>query len=447
MSDGSETVPIGDLADGVFRAIVDGTAYPYVVLSPEGIIRFASSSIDAVLGYDPDAIRGRSMAEFLHPDDLELALAAMAEITEHDRSGAGVPIVFRIFGADGRVTWMEIGAMPLLDMPGVGGVVMRLRPWDSQHFFDVFLDAILDGSDLSVVIDALMHAIVPALDATGAAVHYGFDGEGFAGTDGVSVPPSLATARGPWRESARSGAGQFVPTAELDAQLAEESRAMGLTACWTEPIPPSEDLPPAVLSVWRADPGPPLIGHRHELRRSARFVQLALVRWAEFQRLRHLAGHDALTGVANRLMFRERLAQALAIGERNIGVAFCDVDGFKAVNDNFGHREGDAVLIEIVDRLRQALRTGDELARIGGDEFTVLMRNIVDERGASQVAERLLMSVAPPLTSTGREISIGLSIGLALSRPGDTADAILARADQALYQAKRSGGGRSRFAE
>src|SRR5205085_3957794 len=165
--------------------------------------------------------------------------------------------------------------------------------------------------------------------------------------------------------------------------------------------PRGRDVAPAVLSAWRVATGPPLAGHRHALERSVRVAQLALVRTAEHQRLRHLAGHDSLTGVANRAEFRDRLAHALAIGERDLAVAFCDLDGFKPVNDTYGHRVGDDVLVAVADRLRLCLRTGDELARIGGDEFTVLLRNVPDPAAAVHVADRLLAAVRDPFEADG----------------------------------------------
>jgi diguanylate cyclase (GGDEF)-like protein len=206
-------------------------------------------------------------------------------------------------------------------------------------------------------------------------------------------------------------------------------------------------LAPAVLSVWRTTRGAPLIGHRAVLDRSARYVQLALVRTAEHQRLRHLAGHDALTGVANRAEFRDRLAHALAIGESDLAVAFCDLDDFKPINDNYGHRVGDVVLVEMATRLRASLRTGDELARIGGDEFTVLLRNVPDAAAALHVAERILAATRDPFEVEGDLAKVGLSVGIALSEPDMSADALLERADEALYEVKRAGGGGAHIAE
>ena len=222
--------------------------------------------------------------------------------------------------------------------------------------------------------------------------------------------------------------------------------AMGLQTCWTMPIPLSQGLAPAVLSVWRTAPGAPLMGHRHVLDRSARYVQLALVRTAEHQRLRHLAGHDALTGVANRAEFRDRLAHALAIGEDDLAVAFCDLDDFKPINDNYGHRVGDVVLVEMASRLRACLRTGDELARIGGDEFTVLLRNVPDARRPA-TWPTVFSPRRDPFEVEGDQAKIGLSVGIALSEPGISADALLERADDALYEVKRAGGAGAHIAE
>jgi len=168
------------------------------------------------------------------------------------------------------------------------------------------------------------------------------------------------------------------------------------------------------------------------------------VRTAEHQRLRHLAGHDALTGVANRTEFRDRLAHAIAIGERDLAVAFCDLDRFKPINDTYGHRVGDMVLVEVAERLRGCLRAGDELARVGGDEFTVLLRNVPDERAARHVSERLLASMREPFVVEGTQESIGLSVGLVLATAGAPADALLEQADDALYDVKRAGGGSAR---
>ena len=438
----------GDLPDEVFKMIVDATAYPFVVINPDGYIRYAGGSIDKVLGWPADQVAGKNMVDFLPPDQVELAIAAIAEIELVDREGAGVPMVFQLLRPDGERSWVEVGAIPLLDVPGVDCIVLRERAWDSQHWFDMFLDALLADEPLDDVLSALCRSIAASLEAEGAVVHYRFDGVAFAGAAGFGAPVDrLPLDVGPWCDATRTDAPADVDPVNLPCFVGAPALAMGLRTCWTMPIPLSQGLAPAVLSVWRAAHGPPLIGHRHVLDRSARYVQLALVRTAEHQRLRHLAGHDALTGVANRAEFRDRLAHALAIGEEDLAVAFCDLDDFKPINDNYGHRIGDVVLVEVASRLRACLRTGDELARIGGDEFTVLLRNVPDAEAARHVADRLLAAVRDPFDVEGDKAKVGLSVGIALSEPGISADALLERADDALYEVKRAGGAGTHIAD
>jgi diguanylate cyclase (GGDEF)-like protein/PAS domain S-box-containing protein len=430
----------GELPESAFRLIVDGNAHAFSLIGRDGTIRYAAASVEPLLGWKACEVIGRNMAEFLRPDQIELALETVAEIDELDRAGAGVPMVFAVVRGDGRTSWLEIGAMPMLDVPGVDGIVLRMQAWDAQHHFDTFLAALLADHPLPIVLSALSRSIAGSLQAEGAAVHHGFDGAAFAAADGDGVPAaSLSLDDGPWCEAVLEGVPVNVEVADLPPALAGPALAAGLRSCWVVPVP-TGDVAPAALSVWRAAEGGPLIGHRHVLERSTRYAELALVRTAEHQRLRYLAGHDALTGVANRVQFRDRLAHALAIGESALAVAFCDLDNFKPVNDTFGHSAGDAALVQVAERLRASLRTGDELARVGGDEFTVLLRNVPDTDAAQHVGDRLLAALADPIEIGEERVGLGISVGIALAQPSTTAEDLLARADAALYQAKRSGG-------
>jgi len=434
----------GDLPADVFKLIVDLTANPFVVIRPDGYICYAGASVERLLGWKATEIAGKNIVDFLPADQIEVAIEAVSEIDQVDRGGAGVPMVFQIRRADGRLAWVEIGAIPLFDIPGVDDViVLRERRWDEQYWFDRFVATLLADEPLDDVLAALCRSIAYALEADGAVVHYRFDGHAFAGAAGVGVPvDEFALDIGPWCDAARSDAPALahVDPVKLSTEVGAPAVAVGFRACWTMPVPLSTGLAPAVLSVWRREAGGPLIGHRHMLDRCAQYVQLALVRAAEHDRLRHLAGHDALTGVANRAEFRERLAKALAIGEPDVAVAFCDLDDFKPINDNYGHHVGDEVLVEVADRLRACLRAGDELARVGGDEFTVLLRNVPDEHAAIHVADRLLAALNQTFEVEGDTADIGLSVGIALAEPGTVADDLIDRADDALYRVKRAGG-------
>jgi diguanylate cyclase (GGDEF)-like protein/PAS domain S-box-containing protein len=431
----------GSLPIEAFRAIVDQTANAFVVIDRFGTFVYVGGSVDRIIGWSPDALLGRNMVEFLTPQGIEEAVRTVEEIDASDRTGAGVPMVFELMQPDGTTRWVEIGAIPLLDVPGVEGIALRLRPWDAQEQFDGFVSALLADAPLPEVLPLLCRSIAVSLDAAGAVVHHDFDGAVFGASAGSGVPSACLGDDGPWRAAAVDGQSSEQGLDSLPADVAAAAGAAGLGACWTFPIPHLDALAPAALSVWRRQPGPMLSGHHQVLKRSLTYVRLALVRNAEHQRLRHLAGHDALTGVANRTQFRDRLATALAIGERDLAVAFCDLDGFKIVNDTYGHITGDRVLIEVAERLRTSLRVGDELARMGGDEFTVLLRNVADPSAANHVVDRLLGALRSPFLVEGDEVQLGLSIGIALAGADASADSLLARADEALYAVKRGGGG------
>jgi diguanylate cyclase (GGDEF)-like protein/PAS domain S-box-containing protein len=160
--------------------------------------------------------------------------------------------------------------------------------------------------------------------------------------------------------------------------------------------------------------------------------------------LAHRALHDPLTGLPNRVLFGDRLDHALARLRRedsSLALLFVDIDGFKAVNDRFGHEEGDRVLVEAARRLAGAVRPGDTAARFGGDEFVVLCESAVHEE-AGAVAERVTERWQAPIeVGSGEHITLGCSIGVAVTDSPDTPpDLLLRQADAAMYRRKIRGG-------
>ncbi|WP_123834208.1 EAL domain-containing protein [Methylobacterium currus] len=157
----------------------------------------------------------------------------------------------------------------------------------------------------------------------------------------------------------------------------------------------------------------------------------------------HMARHDGLTGLPNRALFRDNLDRRLAGLRRHggtCGVLCLDLDGFKAVNDTLGHLAGDALLREVAGRIRAALRQEDLPARVGGDEFAILLGGEADAARAAATAERLVASLREPVDLGGREAVIGVSIGIAFApEHGLDGDTLLKRADLALYRAKSEG--------
>ena len=167
------------------------------------------------------------------------------------------------------------------------------------------------------------------------------------------------------------------------------------------------------------------------------------------ERIKLLARTDALTGVANRLIFSERLRQSFAAAQRGasaFAVLYLDLDRFKEVNDTLGHHAGDRLLQQVAKRLSAGTREIDVIARLGGDEFAIIQSDVSDSSAAGTLAEKLIEIVSAPYVIDGNELRIGVSIGIALwDREASAPDSLLAQADQALYRAKHGGRGQYRF--
>jgi len=159
--------------------------------------------------------------------------------------------------------------------------------------------------------------------------------------------------------------------------------------------------------------------------------------------LEHQAYHDTLTNLPNRTLFQDRLQQAIVASKRNdekFALLFIDLDQFKKINDSLGHHVGDDVLIETAKRFQKLLREEDTLSRLGGDEFTIILKNIKDERSAATVAQKLINSMKAPIEAANHTLHISASIGISIY-PNDTTsqEDLIKFADTAMYKAKDEG--------
>jgi diguanylate cyclase (GGDEF)-like protein len=184
---------------------------------------------------------------------------------------------------------------------------------------------------------------------------------------------------------------------------------------------------------------------------TAAMVPLVMIRvgWLSAQRMRaegaliHQATHDALTGLANRVEFMSRVTAALdryaAGADRPApAVLFCDLNGFKAVNDRLGHAVGDQLLQLVGSRLAGCVRQGETLARYGGDEFVILCADPHEPLVVDLMCARITAAFSQPFTVVGEQVEIGVSVGAVTATPGADAASVVRRADEAMYVAKRN---------
>lgn len=434
---GESEAPGPGLSDAAFRVIVETLSLPVLVTDAVGTVTYAGGSVERDFGYRPAELVGRNVLEFTPPDEAERALQSIDELGRADELGIGVPTAFPIICKDGSHRWMSIGAVPLLDTV-VQGTTFYFMSWDAQRHLDAFFAALLADEPLNVVLGLLARSITVALQAIGVCIHFGFDGERFTGVTGTGHPArSPDPDSGPWCDAARSGEMQVVSLTGCHeawcGAIPDSVRGF-----WSIPIPAMADVEPAVMTVWLPADSAPVRAHDFELSRSLGYIRLALMRSAEHRRLAYMADHDHLTGLLNRSRQQQVIGEALAADEE-LALLYLDLDGFKAVNDTRGHGVGDAVLVEVARRLREATAGVAEVARIGGDEFTVFVRaNVATAR---DMADRLVKALDSPVLVQGEPVCLGVSVGLATG-PARSVDDLLHRADVALYRAKRRGGGR-----
>ncbi len=168
----------------------------------------------------------------------------------------------------------------------------------------------------------------------------------------------------------------------------------------------------------------------------------ALSRLKLTREMTYLARHDTLTQLANRSVFLDRVEHALQMARRRrsrVAVLFCDLDGFKQINDRFGHSAGDAVLVTIAGRIRGCVRASDTVARLGGDEFAILLEDVRDDADVDRVSASVLSAVVERAEVNGHLVSVSTSIGIAASDGSDTSEGVLRSADIAMYEAKAQG--------
>lgn len=231
------------------------------------------------------------------------------------------------------------------------------------------------------------------------------------------------------------------PNWSMDHQ--ELAKAAGIRSCWSVPIISSDQRVLGTIAASSPQPRLPDDNSIEVLHRAARIAAIAIERHRAAERIQYLALYDQLTGLANRALLSDRLQSAISHAARHsiqLALLFIDLDGFKPINDAYGHDAGDAVLATIGRRLQSVLRASDTAARIGGDEFVVLAEDILGPEDIKAIAEKVLHALFQPIPWQDTTLQVGASIGISVF-PHDAkdADTLLTSADDAMYRAKQSG--------
>jgi diguanylate cyclase (GGDEF)-like protein/PAS domain S-box-containing protein len=391
-----------------------------VAISTEGLITFATPITFEILGLDEAQVIGSRPLSFVHHDDIEEAAGAFG----HALSGSHLrdPFQCRIRRGDGIYVWFEFTATNLIENSAVAvilhgrNVTDRIEASEQLARKEAWLDAILHQA----------FDVVVAVTAEGMVTFATANIESFLlRSMDTFLGTNLLDAVDP---DDRAVASAILATVMSEPGASESARFRVLRAdgssLWIEAKITNLLLDPAVEQI--------IINARDITERHLADTKIA-----------YHAMHDALTGLPNRYLLGDRLHHAMARRGRlgsNLAVVFIDLDHFKVLNDSSGHAVGDSALCEVAARLRKVCRSGDTVARFGGDEFVLISENIASLHEGREVGERVLRAVtdAPFEASHGR-VFLSVSVGVAVGDAEISVDRLLADADTAMYRAKTLG--------
>jgi len=363
------------------------------------------------LGYSLDELEGRTGIEFIHSEDRAASLAFFRDVVIHNPQAA---LTNRFRHKSGEWRWIE---------------------WRATARGDAIYAAARDVTEKKCADDSLRLA----------ASVFANSQEGIVITDHdnriIDINDAFSRISGYSRDEVIGGTPSMLKSGRHDARFyADMWKSLKDRGSWHGEIwnrRKSGEVYPEILSIDAVSDADGYIRHY-----VGAFSDISRIKEHEAE-LEHIANFDALTGLPNRRLLGDRMQQELGRTQRSgrsLAVCYVDLDGFKPVNDRFGHDAGDLLLIEIARRLKESARAGDTVSRLGGDEFVLLFSDLLQEEECFHALERVLNAVSQPFAIGLDSVSVSASIGVTLY-PRDNADAdtLLRHADQAMYQAKESG--------
>jgi len=412
-----------------FRTLSASSPVGIFQSDPSGHVTYVNERLLRICGATEHEVLGLAWMARVHPDDRSALVAGWTAALGVDRE---YEHDYRLLLDDGSIRHVHGRAAPFRDASGtVVGTVGTIVDTTERRRMELALGASEERLRL----------------ALGAAQMVAWELDGVDDTGAGDTPPGGVCA------SARGGTGGGLGLVSYGAFLRAvhpDDRArieQGAAQALAEGADFEAEFRMVLESGevrWRSVKGRTVVDAAGGARRMLGVGVDVTERKRLEAELRRHAFHDALTGLANRALFRERVDHALAHddGGGAVAVLFVDLDDFKTVNDSLGHDVGDRLLACAAERLQHATRGCDTVARLGGDEFGILLRRVCDGEEAAMVADRVVAALRAPFHIDGHAVRTGASIGIGLAAPGAHPDDLLRNADLAMYRAKGAGKGR-----
>lgn len=419
-------------------AVVGGLRELVALIDTDFRVAGVNANVAETLGWTVDELVGTPALDLIAPADRERAALIFGFADRHGAMPGAAP--FALVRSDGSTIDVDItgsdtvvGDRQLFTLVG--------RPTYDSAAIGRLLDGLLAGRDLVEVIEPVLDFFSWREMGSRIAISWrqrdGLRSVSTGLADPLAGQDDDKVGCGPWAQVRRTGTALRGPVDQLlGGATLGLAREHGLHSVWIEPVATPVAQSDPLVTVWASGPAYAPDVHAYAVEAATRYVDLAL-QWNDRARRLDAAAHlDDLTGLSNRRAFFD----ALSSGHGGGSVLFMDLDGFKTVNDRWGHATGDKLLVEVANRIADAVGEAENVSRIGGDEFAVALRGVTPA-AAQDVVERIRAACAVPFELDGATVNIGISVEVAHD-DSDLSEAVLHAADRSQYADKHRRAGR-----
>lgn len=445
-------------SDDYFCSAFDCAPLGMALVALDGRWLRVNRALHLILGYSEPDLLAMDFRSITHADDRDADLALAGQLI----AGA-IPnyhIVKRCIQKAGRLLWVLLSVSVVRSRDGKPlHFVFQVQNVTGQKVAEQIekdrlqvLEMVARDMPLTNVLSCLAKSTERQLDAPvgfmvvqeGAICLHASDlpADWLNALQQRSLPLAVALSKGLWGNAEPCGVTYF-RSDEIWEPERDLAKRHGFEACWTLCVRSSENTPLGLLTIFSRRSRPPTPAETATLEMAGNLATLCIEHHNTTRALAHLVRHDPLTGLPNRIFFEDRLQQAMALADRSgneVAVFVMDVDHFKQINDTLGHDAGDALLQQFAQRLSTELRVSDTFARMGGDEFMLILPELSARSDAMAVAEKMQKSLEEPFHVCGQDLRVTSSMGIAIF-PDDGQDSptLQRRADEQMYKVKRRG--------
>ena len=405
------------LSQQKYKATFDNANIGIGHVALDGTWISVNNALSQMLGYTQEELLPLTFQDITYPDDLKQDLDLVKQLINGERNS--YKMEKRYFRKDGELFWAMLYVAIVRENNKPLYFISVIEDIDSQK------QSTLDNMQAKMVFNSTQESIVITDKETRI----------------INVNPAFESITGYSLDEIKGKKISLLKSEQHSNEFYNEiTRSYKQGGFWSGEVinkAKNGDLFPVFLNISAVKDS-----NGHIIQYIAVITDISIIKQSQ-DKIKYLANHDSLTGLPNRTLFSDRLEHALQESRRSkkqLAILFIDLDRFKIVNDGLGHSVGDAVLIEVSKRFTDVLRSGDTIARIGGDEFVIIIQDLDSALNASKVALSLIQSIKEEIIVDEHKITVGASIGISIyPNDGHSADELIRQADIAMYDAKENG--------